>query len=299
MEISKWFAMITDAAIKDISMADVISALIDPDNQFLRYAFIMGTLASIAFGIIGTFVTVKRIGYLAGAISHSVFGGIGLALFLQVREGLTWFDPIFGAVIAAVIAAIVVGLVSIHAKEREDTIIGTIWAVGMASGILLIDMTPGYFNLSSYLFGDILLISQKDLLFVGCLDLLVLGTSILFFNHFFSVCFDNEFMSLRGINTTFFYLLLLILTALTIVLLVRIVGIVLVIALLTIPAAIASFYAKRLWQMMLYSIILCMLFSWMGLGLSYTYSLSSGPTIIVICGITYIFLLVFHKIIQK
>ncbi len=291
--------MTTDAAIKGIPMADIISALIDPDNQFLRYAFIMGTLASVAFGIIGTFVTVKRIGYLAGAISHSVFGGIGLALFLQVRVGLTWFDPIFGAVLAAIVAAIVVGFVSIHAKEREDTIIGTIWAVGMAGGILLIDMTPGYFSLSSYLFGDILLISQKDLLFVGCLDLIVLGTSILFFNQFFSVCFDNEFMTLRGINTTFFYLLLLILTALTIVLLVRIVGIVLVIALLTIPAAIASFYAKRLWQMMLYSIILCMLFSWVGLGLSYTYSLSSGPTIIVICGITYLILLVLHKIIQK
>jgi len=231
--------------------------------------------------------------------NNFILSSIGLALFLQVRAGLTWFDPIFGAVIAAVIAAIIVGLVSIHAKEREDTIIGTIWAVGMASGILLIDMTPGYFSLSSYLFGDILLISQKDLLFVGCLDLLVLGTSILFFNQFFSVCFDNEFMSLRGINTTFFYLLLLILTALTIVLLVRIVGIVLVIALLTIPAAIASFYAKRLWQMMLYSIILCMLFSWIGLGLSYTYSLSSGPTIIVTCGISYLFLLVLHKVIQK
>jgi len=114
--------------------------------------------------------------------NNFILSSIGLALFLQVRAGLTWFDPIFGAVIAAVIAAIIVGLVSIHAKEREDTIIGTIWAVGMASGILLIDMTPGYFSLSSYLFGDILLISQKDLLFVGCLDLLVLGTSILFFN---------------------------------------------------------------------------------------------------------------------
>lgn len=291
--------MTTAAAIKDTSMGDIFSALIDPDNQFLRYAFIMGTLASISFGIIGTFVTVKRIGYLAGAISHSVFGGIGFALFLQVRAGLTWFDPLFGAIIAAVIAAIAVGLVSIYAKEREDTIIGTIWAVGMAAGILLIDMTPGYFSLSSYLFGDILLISQKDLFFVGFFDLLVLGISILFFNHFFSVCFDNEFMTLRGINTTFFYLLLLILTALTIVLLVRIVGIILVIALLTIPSAIASIYAKRLWQMMLYSILLCIIFSWVGLGVSYTYSLSSGPTIIVVCGISYLILLIFHKIIQK
>jgi len=191
-----------------------------------------------------------------------------------------------------------VGLVSLHAKEREDSIIGTIWAVGMASGILLIDMTPGYFNLSSYLFGDILLISGKDLIYVGCLDAVVLGISILFFNRFFSVCFDSEFTYLRGINTTFFYLLLLILTALTVVLLVRIVGIVLVIALLTIPPAIASFYAKRLWQMMLYSIILCALFSWAGLSISYLWSLSSGPAIIVLSGATYLVLLVIHKLLK-
>jgi len=273
--------------------------LFDPDNLFLRYAFIMGALASVSFGIIGTFVTAKRIGYLAGAISHSVFGGIGLALFLQVRMGLKWFDPILGAVLAAILAAVIVGLVSLHAKEREDTIIGTLWAVGMASGILLIDLTPGYFNLSSYLFGDILLISGRDLLYVGCLDALVLGVAILFFNRFFSVCFDTEFTSLRGINTTFFYLLLLILTALTVVLLVRIVGIVLVIALLTIPPAIASFYAKRLWQMIFYSILLCLFFIWTGLGLSYHWSLSSGPTIIVFSGAVYLILLVISQLKKK
>ncbi|MBU2431926.1 MAG: metal ABC transporter permease, partial [Proteobacteria bacterium] len=238
-------------------MIDIFHAVFDPDNLFLKYAFIMGALASVAFGIIGTFVTTKRIGYLAGAISHSIFGGIGLALFLQVNAGITWFDPILGAVLAAIISAVTIGLVSLYAKEREGTIIGTIWAVGMASGILLIDKTPGYFNLASYLFGDILLISGKDLLYVACLDTLVLGICLLFFNRFFGICFDSEFTSLRGINTTFFYLLLLILTALTVVFLVRIVGIVLVIALLTIPPAIASFYAKRLWQMMLYSILLC------------------------------------------
>jgi len=290
--------MTTDAAKKGTRMIEIFHAIFDPDNLFLKYAFIMGGLASISFGIIGTFVTAKRIGYLAGAISHSVFGGIGLALFLQVKAGLTWFDPFLGALLAAIIAAVLVGLVSLHAKEREDSIIGTIWAVGMASGILLIDMTPGYFNLSSYLFGDILLISGKDLIYVGCLDAVVLGISILFFNRFFSVCFDSEFTYLRGINTTFFYLLLLILTALTVVLLVRIVGIVLVIALLTIPPAIASFYAKRLWQMMLYSIILCALFSWAGLSISYLWSLSSGPAIIVLSGTTYLVLLVIHKLLK-
>ncbi len=276
-------------------MIDFFNALADPDNLFLQLSVIMGGLASISFGIIGTFVTTKRIGYLAGAISHSVFGGIGLALYLQVNFGLAWVDPIMGAILAAVLSALVVGLVSIYAKEREDTIIGTLWAVGMAAGILFIDKTPGYFNLSSYLFGDILLISTRDLVYVICLDVLVLGISILFFNRFFGVCFDSEYTALRGIHTEFFYLFLLVLTALTVVLLVRIVGIVLVIALLTIPPAIASFYAKRLWQMMVYSIVLCTFFTWAGLAISYSYSLSSGPTIIILSGAVYLGLLIFHK----
>lgn len=276
-------------------MIEVLHALLEPDNLFLRYALIMGCLSSVSFGIIGTFVTIKRIGYLAGAISHSVLGGIGLAVFLQTNMGLRWFDPILGATFAAVLSAVIIGFVSLHAKQREDTIIGTLWAVGMAAGILLIDKTAGYFNISSYLFGDILLISKHDLFFIMGLDAVVLGICTLLFNRFFSVCFDSEFMSLRGINASFFYLLLLILTSLTVVLLVRIVGIVLVIALLTIPPAIASFFARRLWQMMLFSILLCAGFTCTGLLLSYDLGLSSGPTIIILSGMVYLFMLLFHR----
>ncbi|MCG8564634.1 MAG: metal ABC transporter permease [Desulfobacterales bacterium] len=272
-------------------MIDFFQALLDPDNQFLIHAMIMGGLSAVAFGTIGTFVTIKRISYLAGAISHSVFGGIGLALYLQVAWKIQWMNPLIGAVCAAVVAALIIGWVSLHAKEREDTIIGTLWAVGMACGILFIDRTPGYFNLSSYLFGDILLISRGDLFFVLGLDIIILGVIFLFFNQFFGVCFDTEFTLLRGVNTSFFYLFLLLLTALTVVLLVRIVGIVLVIALLTIPPAIAGFYAHRLWQMILGAVAICMAFTWIGLGISYHYSLSSGPTIILLAGLTYLLLL--------
>lgn len=280
-------------------MIDFFQAVVDPDNQFLIYALAMGGLSAIAFGIIGTFVTIKRIGYLAGAISHSVFGGIGLALYLSETTRFTWLTPMAGAVAAAIISAIAVGLVSIHAKEREDTIIGTLWAVGMASGILFIDKTPGYFNLGSYLFGDILLIAASDLVFVTCLDGVIIAMAGLFFNRFFGVCFDEEFTRIRGINTTLFYLLLLMLTALTVVLLVRIVGIVLVIALLTIPPAIAGLYARRLWQMMVYSVLLCTLFTWTGLGISYHFSLSSGPTIIVFSGLIYLLLMGVHNFLKK
>ncbi len=280
-------------------MIDFVQALLDPDNRFIVYAVAMGGLSSIAVGIIGTFVTIKRIGYLAGAISHSVFGGIGLALYLQATTHLTWLTPMAGAVAAAIASALAVGLVSIHAKEREDTIIGTLWAVGMAAGILFIDKTPGYFNLGSYLFGDILLIAGSDLAFVICLAGGIIAMAVLFFNPFFGVCFDEEYTRIRGINTTLFYLLLLMLTALTVVLLVRIVGIVLVIALLTIPPAIAGLYARRLWQMMMCSVVLCALFTWTGLGISYHFSLSSGPTIIVFSGLVYLLFMCVHKCLRK
>ena len=269
-------------------MIEIVKALFDPDNEFLRLAFIVGTLSAFSFGIIGTYVVTRRISYLAGAISHCVFGGIGAALYLQKKIGIEWFDPIYGAVISAVLAAVIIGLVSLYAKQREDTVIGALWATGMAIGLLFIDLTPGYFDITSYLFGDILLISSNDIKLVLLLDITVVALTVYFYNKLQAICFDDEFASLRGIHSEIYYILLLCLTALTVVLLVRVVGIVMVIALLTLPAAVAGQFAKKLWQMMILSVIVCIVFIWSGLGLSYIYELSSGPTIIVIAGLVYL-----------
>jgi zinc transport system permease protein len=269
-------------------MIDFFNALIDPDNMFLRLAVLVGTLASISFGIIGTYVTTRRISYLTGAIAHCVFGGIGAALFLNHGVGLSWIDPMHGAFTAAILAAVVMGLVSLYAKEREDTVIGALWAVGMAAGLLFIDITPGYFDMMSYLFGDILLISRQDLWLVVALDILVAGITIYFYHTILAVSFDDEFARLRGINVEGFYILLLCLTALSVVLLVRIVGIVMVIALLTLPAAIAGQFTKRLWQMMILAVVFCIGFMWAGISVSFAFELSSGPTIILIAGVTYL-----------
>ncbi len=272
-------------------MLEFWHALLDPDNAFLRLALYAGLLASLPFGIIGTYVVTRKISYLAGAISHCVLGGIGAGLYIQIKLGFSWFNPVYGAVASALLAAVIIGLISLYAKEREDTAIGALWAVGMAAGLLFIDMTPGYFDITSYLFGDILLISKDDLWMVICLDVLVIVILILFFNKLLVVCFDSEFAYLRGINAGALYILLLCLTALTIVLLVRIVGIIMVIALLTIPAAIAGLFTKRLWQMMVLSTILCAAFTWSGLVVSYQFKLSSGPAIIILAGLTYLIVL--------
>ena len=268
-------------------MAEFFAALNNPHISFLRYAFLAGLMASIAFGVIGSYVVVRRITYIAGAISHCVLGGIGGGLYAQ-SKGMTWLDPILGALVTALLAAIVIGLVSIHVKEHEDTVIGALWAIGMAVGLLFIAATPGYVDPMSYLFGNILLVSQKDLWIIGGLNFLVVGVAWFFYNNFLAVCFDEEYARIRGLNTSAYYLLLLCLTALTIVLLVRVVGIVMVVALLTLPAAIAGHFVRGLWQMMVLASLLCMVFLSGGLAASYSLDLPTGPVIIIFAGAVYL-----------
>ena len=273
-------------------MVEFWEALTDFDIPFLRYALIAGLFASFAFGIMGTYIVARRISYIAGAISHSVLGGIGAGLYLQVRFDLGWCHPMYGAVAVAITAAVIIGLVSLHARQREDTVIGALWAIGMAVGLLFLAKTPGYTDPMSYLFGNILLISKSDLWLIGGLDFLVVGLGIYFYNSFQAVCFDDEYARLRGVRVDFFFLLLLVLTALTVVLLVRVVGIVMVIALLTLPPAVAGHFSRRLWQMMILAILFCMFFVAVGIGFSYIYNLPSGPAIIVFAGAVYLIVVI-------
>jgi zinc transport system permease protein len=262
---------------------------------FLRYAFIVGLLASIAFGIIGTFVVTRRITSIAGAIAHCVLGGIGVALFFRNGYDVKWSHPLLGAIIAAIIAALVIGFVSIYAKQREDTIIGAIWAIGMAVGLLFIAKTPGEVGLDKYLFGNILYVSQDDIYITLLLDIVIILPAILLFNNILGVCFDSDFSELRGVKVKFIYFTLLIMTALTIVLMVNIVGIIMVIAMLTLPAAVAGQFTKRLWSMMVLSVVLSIVFTSSGLLLSYNIEMPSGPMIVVIAGVCYLASIIYKR----
>ncbi len=272
-------------------MTEFLAAITDPNLPFFRYALLTGIFASIPFGIIGTFVVVRRISYIAGAIAHCVLGGIGLGLYMEKGLGVTWFGPMTGAVLVALLAAVILTLVSRYASEREDSVIGALWAVGMATGLLFIAKTPGYVDPMSYLFGNILLVSKQDFIFVLVLDVLVLGLVGVFYNNFLAVCFDEEFARLRGRHTGWIYLLLLCLTALTIVLLVRVVGIVMVIALLTLPASVAGNFSRNILQMIVLAVLFCAGFVVTGLGVSYNLDLPSGPVIIVIAAGVYLMVL--------
>lgn len=250
--------------------------------EFLQHALIGGLLASIGCGIIGSYVVVKRIGYLAGGVSHSVLGGMGIAFFFGM-------SPLGGALVAALVSALLLGWVRLTWQEQEDTLIGALWAVGMAIGILFISRTPGYsVNLMSYLFGNILMVNQSDIWMMAGIDLLILGTVALCYQQFLAVSFDEEFARLRGLPVTFYYLLLLCMVAVTVVLLIQVVGLILVIALLTLPAAIAAHYVQSLGRMMLLATLLGMLFTVAGLAIAYQPDLPAGATIILVAGISYL-----------
>lgn len=269
-------------------MIEFFEALADPDLLFLRYALAAGLLASVALGVVGSYVVTKRISYIAAAIAHSVLGGLGAALYLRNNHGMIWCSPMLGAVAAALVAALVIGLVSLHARQREDTVIGAVWAIGMAVGLLFLYKTTPTVDAMSYLFGDIHFVTAGDLGVVAGLDVLVVGLGLLFYNKLMAVCFDHEFAALRGVRVELYYLLLLCLTALTVVLLIRIVGIVLVIALVTLPAATAGHFTRRLWPMMLVASVLCMGLITAGLAISYPTDLPPGPTIILLAGAIYL-----------
>jgi zinc transport system permease protein len=259
---------------------------------FLQYALLGGLLASVAAGIMGTYVVTRRISYLAGSIAHFVLGGMGAARYLSVVYQWRGLTPLHGAIAAALLAAFIVTLVSLRSRQREDTVIGALWAVGMATGIIFIARTPGYNeDLMSYLFGNILMVGADQLWLLLILDAVVLFFGILCYHPLLAVCFDEEFARIRGLPVDYFYGLLLVLTALTVVVLTTVVGIVMVIALLTLPAAVASLIAHRMWQIMLLATLLSIAFTTSGLALSYGPNYPAGATIILVAGACYLFAL--------
>lgn len=256
---------------------------------FLQNAILAGILCSIGSGIVGTYVVLRRITYIAAAISHCVLGGLGAAKYFSVVYNLPWLKPVYGAIIAALFSALIIGWISLKAKEREDSIISALWAVGMSMGVLFIYKTPGYNeDLMNYLFGNILMVSSEELYLIAGLDIITILLTAAFYKQTVAVCFDEEYARTRGVNVEFYYLLLLCMTALTVVLTVNVVGIIMVIALLTLPVAISSRFFNRVWKIMLGATVLGIIFTSTGLMVSYEPNLPSGAVTIVIAGVVYL-----------
>jgi len=244
--------------------------------EFMQHALLAGVLVSFVAGIIGSLVVVNRMVFLAGGIAHTSYGGIGLAVYFGL--------PIFlGASLFAVLAAILISILTLKKRHRIDTFIGLIWAVGMAIGVIFVDLTPGYnVDLMSYLFGSILAVSTEDLYFMGILLIVVIFVVIFWHRDILAVSYDSEYARLRGVNVGFFYTLILILSALTVVVSIKVVGLILVIAMLTIPVYIAEKLSHTLLSMMFISGTIATLFTIIGLSISYLYDISSGASIIMV-----------------
>lgn len=271
-----------------------MSTMIDALHfEFMRNAVMAGILTSIICGIIGTLVVVNRLVFLSGGIAHSAYGGIGLAFFFG-------WPYMAGAIGFSLAVAMLMAGISLREKQRSDTVIGVLWAMGMASGILLLDLTPGYnVDLMSYLFGSILSVPKADLLAMVAIGGVIILLVTYFFRDILAMSYDEEFAQVRGVPVKKLYFMLIGMVAVTVVMVVQVVGLILVIALLTIPPSIAEKYTKSLAMMMVMSCLLGMVFTTGGLWLSYRFDMTSGAAIIFLAGIVFFLSMLFDRLLLR
>lgn len=267
------------------------------EYQFLQNAVIASILASIVCGMIGVIIVEKRLIMMSGGIAHTSYGGVGLGYLMG-------FEPIIGAFLFSIGASLGIGYINRNGSARSEIVIGMFWSLGMALGILFIALMPGYPpDLTSYLFGSILSVTKADLYLMISLTLIVTLVIIVLFNDWKAYLFDEEFASLIGIKTAFLEYLLLVLIAMTVVVLIRVVGIILVLALLTAPAAIAGMLSSKLKTRMIYAVIFGNVFCITGLWISYMMNIASGASIVILSigfyFLAYIYRLIFTKLRRK
>jgi zinc transport system permease protein len=258
-------------------------------NHILLYAVLAGLAASVVGGIIGSYVVVKRISFISGSISHSVLAGIGFFLWLERTQNVASVTPLQGALVAGIISAMLIGWIHLRYRQREDSVIAAVWSVGMAIGILFISQTPGFnVELTNFLVGNLLWVSPQDLILLAILDVAVIGTCYLLHHKLLAICFDENQARLQGLSVNRLYLLLLSLIAITVVLLLQVVGIILVMTMLTLPATIANLYSNRLSSMMAISVLLSIAFCFFGTFFAFELDWPAGATIAFVAGVTYV-----------
>ena len=250
-------------------------------NDIFRYDFLMNAVlasvfSGVACGFIGTYIVTRRLTFLSGGITHASFGGIGMAYYFGL-------NPIFGAFVFAVISATGIEYVSSRTQIREDSAIGIIWALGMAIGIIFVYMTPGYApNLMSFLFGNILTVTSLNMWMILLVDIIILIIWTLMSRQIIYTAFDREYSRSQHVHTKIISNVMFILIAVTIVLMIRIVGIVLLISLLTIPVVTANAISKSFNRIAVYSSIIVSAGTIVGLYVSYKTNIPSGASVIFV-----------------
>lgn len=245
------------------------------EYQYLANAFWAAIFAGITCGIVGTYIVSRRLVFLCGGITHSSFGGLGIALY-------TGINPIAGAMAFATLSAIGIEWASHNGKIREDSAIGIVWSIGMAIGALFMSLTPGYTsgNLSSYMFGSIITVTSNDVVAMGILATICIIGALTSWRSVMYLAFDRSFSASQGIATTIASYSLSIVVAIAIVMAIRIMGIVLLLSLFTIPAVIANSATKSYPQITLWAAIIAVIGAITGLILSYYWEVPPGSSII-------------------
>lgn len=261
--------------------------------QYMQNAVLASMLAGIVCGIMGVIIIEKKLVMMSGGIAHTAYGGVGLGYMIGI-------EPVYGAILFSTLASLGVGYVKRKGTAKSDVIIGMFWSLGMALGILFIALTPGYPpNITTYLFGNILSIPRFYIKIMVVLTLLILLVTVIFFNHWKAYLFDDEFAYIVGIKTTLLEYVLMVMIALTVVVLIRVVGIILVLALLTAPSATAALVTNNLKRRMIYSSILVALLCLIGLWISYSIDLAPGSIIVIMSVGLYFIIYAVKYIIQS
>lgn len=245
------------------------------EYEFLRNALLAALFAGVTCGIIGTYIVSRRLVFLCGGITHSSFGGLGIAMYAGT-------NPIVGAMIFAIASALGIEWASNKNKIREDSAIGIIWSIGMATGALFMSLTPGYTSgdLSSYLFGNIITSTRQDIIMLGCFSLMLALCTLVWWRPIMYLAFDRSYATTQGIHAQAFSYLMSILTAIAIVLCIRVMGIVLLLSLFTIPVVTANIFTKSYSKLTIASVIITSVASVLGLVISYNWDIPTGVSII-------------------
>lgn len=249
--------------------------------QFMQYAALAGVLASIAAGILGAYVVVRRNVFMGSGLSHAAFGGIGLGILLGV-------NPVAVAIPFTVLAAVLMGHIQKRTRLGEDAGIGILWTVGMALGVIFIHFAPGYApDLSGYLFGSILAVTATDLFILAVLDLIILGVVLLFERELTAISFDEELAVIVGMPVRALYYLFLALVAGVIIALIKMVGVVLVTALLAMPAVIGRRFVNDMRKLMVLSVVISLAATYAGLAASYYLDMPAGSVIVLVLAVAF------------
>lgn len=247
------------------------------EYHYLANAVIACILSGITCGIVGTYIVARRMVFLCGGITHASFGGLGIAFYMGI-------NPLWGALTFAVLSSLGIEYASNKTKIREDSAIGLMWGIGMAIGALFMSLRPGYTSgdLSSFLFGNIISVTTEDIIALGVLTALLLVGASIFLKPVMYMAFDRDFARSAGVNTTLAGYILAAITAVTIVLSIRVMGIILLISLMTIPVVIASVMTKSYGKMTTLSSAIAAVGALLGVVLSYYFEVPSGPAIIFV-----------------